>query len=45
MLFSIVISANELNHDLKVINQWNYQWKMEFNHDPNKQVTELIFSL
>ena len=35
MLYSIVnypvISANDLNHDLKVINQWAYQWKMEFN--------------
>ena len=29
-----VISANDLNHDLKVINQW----------DPNKQATELLFS-
>ena len=41
MLFSIVnhsvISANELNQDLKVINQWAYQWEMEFNPDPNKQ--------
>ena len=48
MLFSIVndpvISANELNQDLKVINQWAYQWKMEFNPDPDKQVTELLFS-
>ena len=48
MLFSIVndpvISANELNHDLKVINQWAYQWKMEFNPDPNIQATELLFS-
>ena len=41
MLFSIVndpvISANEMNHDLIVINQWAYQWKMEFNPDPNEQ--------
>ena len=48
MLFSIVndpvISASELNQDLEVINQWAYQWKMEFNPDPNKQATELIFS-
>ena len=48
MLFSIVndpvISANELNHDLNVINQWAYQWKMEFNPDPNKQATEVLFS-
>ena len=35
MLFSVVnnhaMSANELNHDLKVISQWAYQWKMNFN--------------
>ena len=46
MLFSVVnnpaISANELNHDLKVINQWAYQWKMKFNPDLKKQ--ELLFS-
>ena len=44
MLFSIVkdpiISANELN----IINQWAYQWKMEFNPDPSKQATEVLFS-
>ena len=33
-----------MNHDLKVINQWAYQWKMQFNPDPNKQATELLFS-
>ena len=48
MLFSIVndpvISANDLDRDLNVINQWAYQWKMEFNPDPNKQATELLFS-
>ena len=48
MLFSVVnnpaISANELNHDLKVISQWAYKWKMEFNPDLNKQATELLFS-
>ena len=48
MLFSIVndpvISANELNQDLKVINQWAYQWKMEFNSDLNKQAAKLLFS-
>ena len=48
MLFSIVndpiLSASELNHDLNGINQWAYQWKMEFNPDPNKQATELLFS-
>ena len=44
MLFCIVISANELDWVLKVINQWGYQWKMEFNPEPNKQATELLFS-
>ena len=48
MLFSIVnnplISASELNHDLNIINQWAYQWKMEFNPDPSKQATEVLFS-
>ena len=47
MLFSVVnnpaISANELNHDLKVVSQWAYQWKMKFNPDLNKQATELLF--
>ena len=48
MLFSIVndptISANNLNHDLHIIQQWAYQWKMEFNPDPTKQATEVVFS-
>ena len=48
MLFSIVndlhISASELNYDLDVINKWAYQWKLEFNPDPLKQATEVLFS-
>ena len=28
-----VISVNDLNHDLKVIHEWAYQWKLEFNPD------------
>ena len=48
MLFSVVnnlaISANELNHDLKIISQRTYHWKMKFNPDLNKQATELLFS-
>ena len=47
-LFSIVhdlnVSANDLNHDLKKINDWAYQWKMNFNPDPSKQAQEIIFS-
>ena len=48
MYFSIVkypeISANDLNHDLDVIYQWAHQWKLEFNPDPTKQATEVLFS-
>jgi len=48
MLFSIVknpnISAMDLNHDLEVISNWAHQWKLEFNPDPLKQATEVLFS-
>ena len=48
MLYSIVVdpstSASELNHDLDLISQWAFQWKMVFNPDPNKQATEVLFS-
>ena len=48
MLFSIVkgpvISANDLNQGLNIIHQWAYQWKLEFNPDPTKQATEVLFS-
>ena len=48
MLFSIVkdpvIYANTLNNDLDIIYQWAHQWKMEFNPDPTKQATEVLFS-
>ena len=45
-LISIVtnptLSAFELNSDLKVIENWAYQWKMLFN--PNKQAIGMLFS-
>ena len=48
MLFSIVndpvTSASNLNDDLETIHRWAQQWKMEFNPDPAKQATELLFS-
>ena len=48
MLYSIVnnplISASDLNHDLELISQWAFQWKMAFNPDPNKQAAEVLFS-
>ena len=47
-LFSIVkdpkVSAEELNHDLNLISQWAFQWKMSFNPDPTKPAEEVIFS-
>ena len=39
-----VVSAEELNHDLELINKWAHQWKMSFNPDPNKQAEEILFS-
>ena len=48
MLLSIVkdptTSADELNHDLQTISELAHQWKLEFNPDPHKQTTELLFS-
>ena len=47
-LFSVVrdpvVSAEELNHDLLLINNWAHQWKMSFNPDPTKQAEEILFS-
>ena len=28
---------------MEKISQWAYQWKMQFNPDPNKQANEVIF--
>ena len=48
MLFSIVhnplISASDLNHDLQMISNWAYQWKMSFNPQQDKQAVEVLFS-
>ena len=37
-------TSNELNGDLVKISNWEYQWKMSFNPDLNKQAQEVIFS-
>ena len=47
-LFSTVYSpsktANELEHDLALINDWALQWKMLFNPDLTKPAKEVVFS-
>ena len=37
------ISADVLNHNLKAIESWAFQWKMSFNLDPAKQAEQVIF--
>ena len=39
-----ILSANELNHDLHLIERWAYQWKMSFNPDPSKKAVEILFT-
>ena len=47
-LFTVVedsnAAANDMNRDLKLINQRAHSWRMSFNPDPQKQAVELIFS-
>ena len=47
-LFSVVhdidTSRNDLNHDLEKSSEWAFQWKMNFNPGPTKQVQKVIFS-
>ena len=47
-LFSVIhdinTSTKELNEDLNKINNWVFQWKMNFKPDPSKQALEVLFS-
>ena len=47
-LFSVIhgshISANDLHKDLELIQNWDFQWKINFNPDPTKQAQKFIFS-
>ena len=47
-LFTIVkdpkTAADDMNHDLNLIQLWANKWRMSFNPDPRKQAIELIFS-
>ena len=37
-------SQSELNNVLQIMSSWAFQWKMQFNPDPNKQAQEVYFS-
>ena len=43
-VFDKHVSRATLNKDLELINDWAFQWKMQFNPDRNKQAQELYFS-
>ena len=43
-VYDIHKSASKLNNGLEKLSYWDYQWKMQFNPDPNKQANEVIFS-
>ena len=47
-LFSVVqnisSTTTDLSRDLSKISDWAFQWKMNFNSDPNKQAQEVTFS-
>ena len=44
LMFLIYINdlPDELNNDLQKVSDWAFQWKMQFNPDPNKQAEEVI---
>ena len=44
VVFVTDISAEVLNRDLRVAQDWAYQRKMSFNPDPTKQAEQVIFS-
>ena len=35
-------SQRHLNNDLSTISEWTFQWKMQFNPDPNKQANDFF---
>ena len=43
-VFDKHVSRAALNKDLELINNWAFQWKMQFNPDRNRQAQELYFS-
>ena len=45
MVFNENISAQNLNSNLRKIQEWAFPWKMRFNPDPLKQAVQVIFSV
>ena len=43
-VFDKHVSRATLNKDLELINNWAFQWKMQFNPELNKQAQKLYFS-
>ena len=43
VIHNLSTSTNNLNEDLKKINDWETQWQVFFNPDPTKQAQEVIF--
>ena len=37
-------SQRDVSNGLSIISEWTFQWKMQFNPDPNKQANEVYFS-
>ena len=44
MVHDSVRSAEEINNDLRSINNWATNWKNSFNPDSLKQATKVLFS-
>ena len=44
LVFNENISAQNLDNDLRKIQEWAFLWKMQFNLDPLKQAVQVIFS-
>ena len=44
IVYDLHATANDLNNGLTKINDWAYQWKINFNHEPFKQVHKVLFS-
>ena len=43
-MYDETVSAQVLNSDLETIEEWAYQWKMQFSPNVNKQAVQVIFS-